>query len=97
MSDEDKGIHIEDDDARAAETTGVMRYVLGISLLLAIIAMTLVWIIPALHGSDVDDAPNVTERAEAMRDNGVAEDDIPGLPDSNPTKIPNSATPPEDS
>lgn len=35
-------------EARGASTTHVMRYVLGISLALAIIAMTLVWVIPAL-------------------------------------------------
>lgn len=46
--DKDGRIHIEDDDARAAETTGHMRYVLGIGLLIAIIAMTVIWVIPAL-------------------------------------------------
>ena len=46
--DKDGKIHIEDDDAMGAVKTGAMRWVLGISLLLAIIAMTLVWVIPAL-------------------------------------------------
>ncbi|QIG53692.1 hypothetical protein G6N82_05555 [Altererythrobacter sp. BO-6] len=41
-------IHIEDDDARAAVTNTGLRWVLAIGLLLAIIAMTLVWVIPAL-------------------------------------------------
>ena len=35
-------------EARGGIKTRHMRYVLGISLLLAVIAMTLVWIIPAL-------------------------------------------------
>lgn len=48
MTDKDEAIHIEDDDARAASTPGIMRYILGISLLLAVIAMSAVWIIPAL-------------------------------------------------
>ncbi len=48
--DKDK-IHIEDDDARGASTPGVVRYVLIFSLLLAVIAMTLVWLIPALTGT----------------------------------------------
>lgn len=48
MEDKDGQIHIEDDDATAAVKTGAMRWVLGISLLLAIIAMSAVWIIPAL-------------------------------------------------
>ncbi|MEM6267138.1 MAG: hypothetical protein AAF707_06405 [Pseudomonadota bacterium] len=50
MTEQDQPIHIEDDDARGAHTTGYMRYVLGIGLLLAIIAMSAVWIIPALWG-----------------------------------------------
>lgn len=41
-------IHVETDEARGGESTGVMRWVLGISLLLAIIAMSAAWIIPAL-------------------------------------------------
>jgi hypothetical protein len=48
--DEDKTIHIEDDDARAASSPGILRYILGISLLLAVITMSAVWIIPALWG-----------------------------------------------
>ncbi|MEO1488313.1 MAG: hypothetical protein AAFR88_02590 [Pseudomonadota bacterium] len=50
MTNNNEPIHIEDDDARAASTPGIMRYILGISLLLAIIAMSAVWIIPALWG-----------------------------------------------
>lgn len=47
MYREGEKIHVDADEARGASTPGVMRYVLGISLLLAIIAMSLVWIIPA--------------------------------------------------
>jgi len=50
MTEQDNAIHIEDDDARGAHTTGHMRYVLGIGLGIAIIAMSAVWIIPALYG-----------------------------------------------
>ena len=48
--DKDGRVHIEDDDARGASTPGILRYVLGISLLLAVIAMSLIWIIPSLYG-----------------------------------------------
>ncbi|MEM7701458.1 MAG: hypothetical protein AAF251_05925 [Pseudomonadota bacterium] len=50
MTEDDKAIHIEDDDARGAVTTGAMRYVLGIGLAIALIAMSAVWIIPAIWG-----------------------------------------------
>ena len=45
---DDQAIHIEDDDATGAVQTGAMRWVLAIGLLLAIVVMSLVWIVPAL-------------------------------------------------
>lgn len=48
--EKDNEVHIEDDDARAASTPGIVRYVLAISLLLAVIAMTIVWVVPAIWG-----------------------------------------------
>jgi hypothetical protein len=48
--EKDNEVHIEDDDARAASTPGILRYILGISLVLAVVAMSLIWIIPALYG-----------------------------------------------
>ena len=47
MHREGEEIHVDAEEARGASTPGVMRYVLGISLILAIIALSLVWIIPA--------------------------------------------------
>ena len=47
-TDNEGRVHIEDDEARAASSPGILRYILGISLLLAVIAMSVVWIIPAL-------------------------------------------------
>lgn len=48
MADLNETIHITDEDARGAVTNTGLRYVLGFSLGLAVIAMSLVWIIPAL-------------------------------------------------
>lgn len=50
MADEKETIHIDDEAARGAVTNTGLRYVLGFSLLLAVIAMSGVWIIPALWG-----------------------------------------------
>ncbi|NVE95947.1 hypothetical protein [Altererythrobacter lutimaris] len=50
MEDKDDAIHIEDDDAMAAVSNTGMRWVLAIGLLLAIIAMSVVWIVPAIWG-----------------------------------------------
>lgn len=48
MADQNETIHISDEAARGAVTNTGLRYVLGFSLGLAVIAMSLVWIIPAL-------------------------------------------------
>jgi len=37
-------IHVDVDEARSGQTLNVMRYVLGISLLLAIAALSAIWI-----------------------------------------------------
>ncbi|MEO0643015.1 MAG: hypothetical protein AAFY47_06300 [Pseudomonadota bacterium] len=50
MSDQDEEIHIDDDDARAGESPGVVRRVLAFGLILAIVAMSAVWISAALWG-----------------------------------------------
>ncbi len=50
--DPDGTIHIEDEEATGAVKTGHMRWVLGVSLILAIIAMSIVWIVPAMMQSD---------------------------------------------
>lgn len=41
-------IHLDGDEARSGQTLNVMRYVLGISLLLAIAALSAIWISAAL-------------------------------------------------
>jgi len=41
-------VHIDTNEARGGTTPHIVRWVLGISLVLAIIAMSAVWIIPAI-------------------------------------------------
>lgn len=48
MADTNETIRINDEAARGAVTNTGLRYVLGFSLGFAVIAMSLVWIIPAL-------------------------------------------------
>ncbi len=50
MAEQDESVSIDDDAARGAVTNTGLRYVLGFSLALAVIAMSAVWIIPALWG-----------------------------------------------
>nr|WP_137677749.1 hypothetical protein [Parerythrobacter lutipelagi] len=62
-------IHIEDDDAMAGEKSGRMRWVLGVGLLFAVIAMSLVWIIPAAMQGDAEEEATVSGAADAMAEN----------------------------
>ncbi len=43
MERQGEEVHIETDEARGGSTPHIVRYVLAISLLLAIVAMTVVW------------------------------------------------------
>lgn len=44
-------VHVETDEARAASTPHIVRYVLAISLLLAIAALSAIWITGALSSN----------------------------------------------
>ncbi|WP_158094089.1 hypothetical protein [Erythrobacter tepidarius] len=48
MADQNEAIRIKDEAARGAVSNTGLRYVLAFSLGFAVIAMSLVWIIPAL-------------------------------------------------
>jgi hypothetical protein len=50
MADQKEEIRIDDEAARGAVTNTGLRYVLFFSLAFAVIAMSAVWIIPALWG-----------------------------------------------
>ena len=50
MATDPEEFHISEERASAGSKEGVVRWVLGISLLLVVIAMSLAWIIPALTG-----------------------------------------------
>ncbi|HSF12360.1 MAG TPA: hypothetical protein VLA50_05245 [Erythrobacter sp.] len=51
MADPNEAVRINDEAARGAVTNTGLRYVLGFSLALAVIAMSAVWIIPALFNA----------------------------------------------
>ncbi|MFN3864929.1 MAG: hypothetical protein ACK4RT_11680 [Erythrobacter sp.] len=52
MAEQNDTIRINDEAARGAISNTGLRYVLGFSLAFAVVAMSLVWIIPALaHAS----------------------------------------------
>lgn len=69
MADPDPEIHIDKQQARSGETPGVVRYVLLISLLLVIIALSAIWLTGAANAPDntggtADTAQAVQEQAQ---------------------------------
>jgi hypothetical protein len=50
MANPNEAVRINDDDARGAVSNTGLRYVLAFSLLFAVVAMSAVWIVPALWG-----------------------------------------------
>ena len=53
-------IHITDTEANAGETSGHMRWVLGIGLVLAIAVLSLIWITGALTQGDEEEEATAT-------------------------------------
>lgn len=51
MADQNESIRIHHEAARGAVSNTGLRYVLGFSLGFAVVAMSLVWIIPALYNA----------------------------------------------
>ena len=59
-------IHVETDEARAGETPHIVRYVLAISLFLAIAALSIIWITGALSQRPTQ-APETAEQHALSR------------------------------
>ena len=69
MHKEGKEIHVDTSEASAGETSGHMRWVLGIGLLLAIIILSLVWITGALTQPEEAD-PGYHDQMEGTEGGG---------------------------
>jgi len=56
-------VHVTDEEARAASTPHIVRYVLVISLVLAIIALSTIWMTGALNSPQGSRTGDVTNQA----------------------------------
>ena len=68
MENRNGEIHIDDNEASAGETSGHMRKVLGISTLIAIIGLSIVWITGALTQGDVEEEATLSGKIQAQSD-----------------------------
>lgn len=68
MPDPNRQTRIDETDAKGGSNEGVVRWVLGISLGLAILALTLVWVTGALTQGSVESQQNVARKEQAQRE-----------------------------
>ena len=65
-------VHVDTDEARGGSTPNVVRWVLAISLLLAVVAMSAMWIIPAMMTDDTAADASVSDGYEDAQDDANA-------------------------
>lgn len=63
METQGNEVHIERDEARAGSTPGIVRYVLGISLVLVVIALGVVFMTGALTADHSNNSQDNSKRA----------------------------------
>lgn len=76
MHKEGEEIHVTDTEASGGSKEGVVRWVLAGGLLLAIILLSITWIIPALSTGDVEEEGTVSGQISSMEDDGDDTDSI---------------------
>ena len=64
MGNEDKEIHIETDEVRGGESSGVVRWVLLIGTAVAIVLLSIVWITGAADSTDEEPLRDVSRQVE---------------------------------
>ncbi len=79
MHKEGEEVHITDTEASGGSKEGVVRWVLAGGLLLALILLSIVWIIPALSTGDVEEEGTVSGQISSMEDDGDNTDSIVGI------------------
>jgi hypothetical protein len=85
MPKPDRSPRIDETDAKAGSNEGVVRWVLLISLALAIIAMTVIWVTGALTQDPVESQMNVERRIEAQQDQAAPDNSsIDGITSDDP-------------
>ena len=78
MHTEGNEIHAEGDEARAGSTPNIVRWVLGISLLAAILLLSAIWIFGAATTEEEDRVANATDRMENASDGESTDSQVSG-------------------
>ena len=78
MHTEDGHVHVSEEEASGGSKEGVVRWVLLGGLLLAIILLSVTWIVPALMQGDVEEEGTVSGEIQSMENDGDTTDSIVG-------------------
>lgn len=78
MHTEGNEVHAEVDEARAGSTPNIVRWVLGISLLGAILLLSAIWIFGAATTDEEDRVANVTDRMESANEGESTDSQVSG-------------------
>ncbi len=70
--------HVDEVEASGGSKEGVVRWVLAGGLLLAILLLSVTWIVPALMQDDVEEEATVSGEISSMEDDGDNTDSIVG-------------------
>ena len=80
MYKEGDEVHVDEVEASGGSKEGVVRWVLAGGLILAILLMSIVWIIPALSEGDVEEEATMSGELQSMEEEGDGTDSIVGVP-----------------
>ncbi|HBR85189.1 MAG TPA: hypothetical protein DD861_13565 [Erythrobacter sp.] len=76
MHQQGEEVHVTDTEASGGSKEGVVRWVLAGGLLLAILLLSVTWIVPALSTGDVEEEGTVSGQISSMEGEGDDTDSI---------------------
>ena len=76
MHKQGEEVHVPDTEASGGSKEGVVRWVLAGGLLLAILLLSVTWIVPALSTGDVEEEGTVSGQISSMEGEGDDTDSI---------------------
>ena len=78
MEKHDGHVHVDEVEASGGSKEGVVRWVLIGGMVLAILLLSIVWIVPAMDTGDVEEEGTVSGQISSMEDEGDGTDSIVG-------------------
>ena len=93
MHTEGEEIHVSDTEASGASKEGVVRWVLIASTLLAIVLLSLIWIIPAMTQGDIEEEASVSNKIQSSDTDRDQIDSIPEADTFGDTPVAEDADP----